>query len=153
MSHSPRVHEFWERAKKAMGITGTFQDAWGFGDSPQLKDELLELVLVGKKTGTTSLLKENEAEGWPEPYVGAYNVILDGAGKPRLVIETLSVEKCRFIDVSADHAQSEGEGDLSLEGWRREHRKYWARTGKQLGFTLSDDDLVIVERFRVIYRE
>lgn len=41
MGHSGEVLSFWERVKKATGIKGDFIDAWGFGDSSGLKDELL----------------------------------------------------------------------------------------------------------------
>jgi histidinol-phosphate aminotransferase len=153
MGHGIEVHNFWERAKKAKGIKGDFVDAWGFGDSPQLKDELLALVLEGKKTGTASLVKENELEGWPINKVGDFNVILDGRDRPRAVIQTLSVRQCRFDEVDAEHAFSEGEDDRSLASFLREHRKYWRRSGERLGYTFSDDMDVILERFRLVYAE
>ncbi len=153
MRHSEEVISFWERAKKAMGISDDFVDAWGFGDSPGLKDELLALVLEGKKTGTASLVKENELEGWPINKVGDYNVIIDGRDRPRAVIQTLSVRRCHFDEVDADHAFSEGEDDRSLASFMREHRKYWRRSGERLGFTFSDEMEVILERFRLVYSE
>lgn len=33
-----------------------FSDAWAFGNNPQMADELLELVLEGKKRATASAL-------------------------------------------------------------------------------------------------
>lgn len=33
-----------------------FSDAWAFGNTPQMADELLELVLEGKKRATASAL-------------------------------------------------------------------------------------------------
>lgn len=153
MGHSEEILGFWERAKKAAGISGDFVDAWGFGDGPQLKDELLRLVLEGKKTGTASLVKENELEGWPTNKVGDYSVILDGRDHPRAVIQTTSVRRCRFDEVDAEHAYSEGEDDRTLASFTREHRKYWRRSGERLGYAFSDDMEVILERFRLFYSE
>ena len=153
MGHSEEVLSFWERAKKVMGINGDFVDAWGFGDNPRLKDELLSLVLEGKKTGTTSLVKENELEGWPINKVGDYSVILDGLDRPRAVIQTLSVRRCRFDEVDAEHAFSEGEDDRSLASFAREHRKYWRRSGERLGYAFKDDMDVILESFKLVYSE
>ncbi len=44
-----------------------------FGDSPELADELLALVLAGTKTATCSSVWEWEAEGEAPPIVGVQN--------------------------------------------------------------------------------
>ena len=57
--------------------------AWSFGDSPRLADELLALVLEGRKTGTSTSLAELEDAGEPVPRVGELSIVLDGAGEPQ----------------------------------------------------------------------
>ena len=151
MPRSKAVIEFWDRVKEETGIRGGFQDAWGFGDNPRLTDELLTLVLEGKKRTTTTLVKEMEVEGYPEPRVGEYSVILDGSGNPRAVIRTVSVRRARFSDVDGDHAYWEGEDDRTLESYVREHAKYYRRRGEALGFIFSEDMEVILERFELVY--
>jgi len=151
MPYSKEILDFWEKAKKDTGIRGEFQDAWGFGDNPRLTDELLALVLKGKKTAATTLVKEMELQGWPESKVGEYNIILDGSGKPRAIIQTLSVRRVRFREVDDEHAYSEGEGDQTLESYRKEHIKYYTRRGEALAFTFSENMEVILERFKIVY--
>ncbi|OGD55719.1 hypothetical protein A3K81_04455 [Candidatus Bathyarchaeota archaeon RBG_13_60_20] len=151
MPHSKAILDFWERVKGEKGITGGFQDAWGFGDNPRLTDELLALVLEGKKRATTTLVREMEAEGYPEPREGEYSVILDGSGEPRAIIRTVSVRRARFGDVDVDHAYWEGEDDRTLESYVREHVKYYTRRGEKLGFAFSEDMEVILERFELVY--
>ena len=69
----------------------TFQ----FGDSPELADELLALVLSGAKTATCGAMRDfNDKE--PAPTVGRRDVVLDGQGRPACVIETVSVVIQRF---------------------------------------------------------
>jgi uncharacterized protein YhfF len=149
--HSKAITDFWERVKRETGIRGGFQDAWGFGDTPRLTDELLALVLEGRKRASTTLVREMEAEGYPEPRPGEYSVILDGSGAPRAVIRTVSVRRVRFRDVDGDQAYWEGEDDRTLESYVREHTKYYRRRGEALGFAFSEDMEVILERFELVY--
>jgi len=151
MRYSKEILHFWGKAKKETSIRGEFQDAWGLGDHPQLMDELLALVLKGKKTAATTLVKEMELEGWPEPRVGEYNIILDGSGRPQAIIRTVRVRRARFCEVDEEHAWCEGEDDQTLESYRREHVAYYRRRGKALGFTFDENMEVILERFKVIY--
>jgi len=130
---------------------GDLQDAWGFGDSPKLIDQLLTLVLEGRKVASCNLLRETELEGWPETEVGAYNIILDGGGHPRAVIRTTSVQVCAFRDVTAEHAYREGEDDRTLKSFRREHIKYFTRVGERLGFHFHEDMEVEMEDFELVY--
>ena len=153
MSYSQDVLDFWERAKVATGITGDFADAWGFGDNPELVDELLGYIKQGIKRTSTGLVKENELEGWPMPKLGDYDVILDGTGKPVLVIETVSLRRVKYRDVDAEHAYWEGEGDRSLETYFKEHDKYYKRRGEALGFEFNKDMLVDLSRFEIVYQE
>jgi uncharacterized protein YhfF len=151
MGHSPEVLEFWRKVKDKTGIEGDFQDAWGFGDSPEIVDQLLALVLDGTKRASCNLLKETELEGWPDAEVGAYNIILDGAGHPRAVIRTVDLQRCAFRDVTEDHAYREGEDDRTLESFRREHIRYYTRVGQRLGFQFNEDMEVEMETFELVY--
>ena len=151
MEFGQEIHDFWEKAKNETGIEGAFTDAYGIGDTPELKQELLNLVLEGKKRAATSLVKEGELEGWPEPEVGQYNIILDGCDKPAAVIKTVSVRRCRFSEVDEEHACWEGEDERSLDSYVREHTKYYTRRGEALGFKFTPEMEVILERFELVY--
>jgi len=151
MEFSQEILDFWEKVKRETGIYGAFTDAYGMGDTPELKQELLNLILDGKKRASTSLVKENELEGWPEPEVGQYNIILDGYNKPAAVIRTVSIRRCRFSDVDEEHAYWEGEDEGTLDSYIREHTKYYKRRGAALGFEFAPDMEVILERFELVY--
>jgi uncharacterized protein YhfF len=151
MALSGEVLDYWERFKKETGVVAELTDAFGMGDSPELRQELLELVLEGKKRASTTLVSEMVTEGWPEPKEGDYNILLDGEGRPAAVIVTVSARRARFRDVDAEHAYWEGEMERTLESYRREHAKYYRRRGEALGFEFSEDMEVILERFEVVY--
>jgi hypothetical protein len=57
MKHPVEVYKFWERAKNSARISGDFQDAWGFGDSPELK--MMLACNDGKKWEQLRWWKEN----------------------------------------------------------------------------------------------
>jgi uncharacterized protein YhfF len=127
-----------------MNLPPEYQNAirFQFGDSPELADELLGLVLSGVKTATCGALRDyGTAE--PMPQVGRRDVVLDGAGRPACVIETTEVTIQRFCDVDDDFAVAEGEGPY--EAWRSGHIAYFTRNG---GYT--PDMALVCERFRLI---
>jgi uncharacterized protein YhfF len=123
----------------------------GYGDSPQLANELIQLVLTGRKTATCGSLWEKEAEGDPLPEVGHLWIELDGEGNPVCITETTEVTIRKYNEVDADFARAEGEGDLSLDYWREAHRRYFSRTLQKIGKEFSEDMPLVCERFRVIY--
>ncbi|MCA1405690.1 ASCH domain-containing protein [Ensifer sp. IC3342] len=132
-------------------MTAPLPEAYGdavtfsFGDSPALADELLVLVVQGKKTATCGARRDFGDGKEPLPAVGRRDVVLDGAGRPAVVIETTEVAFRRFDEVDAAFAFDEGEGSRTLEEWREEHERYFRRNG---GF--APDMELVCERFRVI---
>ncbi len=118
--------------------------AWPFGDSPELADELAALVIYGQKRATCSSLNSFIQEG-VKPEIGGYSIILNGANVPVCVIRTISMQLVRFCDVTPAIAAAEGEGDLSLSFWQREHQAYFTREG-----FFSPEMELIFEEFTLI---
>lgn len=112
-----------------------------FGDSPEMADDLLNLILAGRKRATCWSAVA-DAEG---AKVGARWVVEDGKGRPRAILETVEIRQQRFDEVDEDFAAAEGEGDLSLVYWRNAHQGYFERNG---GF---DPEMPLwCERFRLV---
>ena len=116
-------------------------DAHMFGDGPELADELLALILAGKKTASCWAA----AEGLKGAVVGKPFAVKDGAGVVRCVLETIELTQRRYCDVDAAFAFEEGEDDRTLASWRDGHRAYFTRNG---GF--APDMLLWCERFRLV---
>lgn len=151
MKHSKEVYDFWQRIKRETGIEGDFTDVWGFGGTSEVKQELLDLILEGRKRASTNLLRESELAGYPPSEVGQYNIVLDGNDKPAAVIKTVSLRRARFNEVDEEHAYWEGEGDRTVETYLEEHIKYYNRVGEVLGFEFREDMEVEFERFELVY--
>lgn len=140
---------FWAEARTAHPeLPSQLPEAWPFGATPEHADSLLRLVLDGVKTGTASSLWDYEDDGDPVPEAGELSIILDGTGAPRAVLETTEVTTVPFDQVTAEHARSEGEGDLTLADWRYIHERFWTEHSAR-GF--APDMPVVCERFRLVH--
>ncbi len=116
-------------------------DRFPFGDGPELADELLALILDGKKTATCW----SATEGEKGTQVGKRWVVLDGSGVSRAVLETVELTQRRFHEVDASFAHDEGEDDRTLASWRVAHETYFTRNG-----CFAPDMMLYCERFRLI---
>lgn len=120
-------------------------ECFSFGDSPEMADELLALVLSGKKTATASVFLEDEQT----PSVGDLSLVLDGHGNPACVIKTVHLETVKFCDLTWDMVKLEGEDD-NLEQWQSGHIRYWTRDSAKRGYTFTDQTPITFERFEVV---
>jgi uncharacterized protein YhfF len=119
--------------------------AFSFGDTPEMADALLALVIAGAKTATCGALRDYGPGKEAMPVVGRRDVVLDGSGRGAAVIETLEVTIRRFHEVDSVFAYDEGEGDRTLADWREGHQRFFERNG---GF--SPDMELVCERFRLV---
>jgi len=157
-----RVTDFWNEAKRRIHLeevavylgpnplAAVPPPAWSFGATPEQADELAQLVLDGTKTATAGSAWDYEAEDVPLPEVGGLGIVVDGDGCPQALVRTTEVAVVPFDQVDAEHARLEGEGDLSLAGWREVHERFFTESaGHERGF--SPDMPVVLERFKVVY--
>jgi uncharacterized protein YhfF len=152
---NPAADGLWRAYRQVHGDIPpeTPYEAWYFGDSPELAQELAGLVLSGVKTATASLYWEYAAEGEALPQVGGYSVITDFDGHPLGVIQAVEVRILPFDEVEPAFAADEGEGDLSLEFWRGAHWRFFSRACEKLGLQPDPKMPVVCERFRLVYPE
>ncbi|HCO72620.1 MAG TPA: RNA-binding protein [Enterococcus sp.] len=151
-----QIQAFWQRFLKVNPRNQsalTYEDAWSFGDTPQMADELAALVLAGKKTATTSAAALYEIEQEALPQSGTYSVLLNGSDVPKAVLYLESVSIVPFDEVTADFAFLEGEGDRTLAYWRRVHEAFFRRAYASAGLSFHDQMLCVCEKFCVVYQE
>lgn len=120
-------------------------ECFAFGDNPKMADELLALVLSGKKTATVSVVLENEQS----PSVGDCSLVLDGCGNPACVIKTVHLETVKFCDLTWDMVKLEGE-DETFEQWKAGNIRYWTRDAEKRGYTFTEQTPITFECFEVI---
>jgi uncharacterized protein YhfF len=144
------VIQIWEDFRKMNPDSPTEYVSWAFGNTKEMADHLAQLVLEGKKTATASnyLLYEIEKEALP--YVGLYNIILNGNGEAVAIAVTTSVEVVPFDEVTEEHAYLEGEGDRTLTYWREGHEEFFKRELEEVNGTFHNKIPIVCERFRVL---
>jgi uncharacterized protein YhfF len=122
-----------------------------FGDSERLADELLAHVLTGRKRATVELVADFLTRGDQVPRIGSHWIACDGRGVPRIVIRTTELRLGPFRSADAAFAHDEGEDDLTLESWQREHRRYWTRVSEAQGREWTEHQEIVFERFSVVW--
>ncbi|MEQ1516837.1 MAG: ASCH domain-containing protein [Usitatibacteraceae bacterium] len=148
------LEAFWSDFLRASPSAdhGRYYEAFFFGDSEEMANELAELVLLGTKRATAGSLWSYEVENQPLPQAGNLSVVTNFSGKPLCVIETQSVEVVPFNEVTAEFAAIEGEGDGTLSFWKRAHQEFFARDCARIGLRFSESMPVVCERFAVVYQ-
>ncbi|WJY27513.1 ASCH domain-containing protein [Sporosarcina trichiuri] len=144
------VQNYWNEFRAEHPGAPETVNAWGFGDSEKMADELAALVVQGVKTATASNYKMYELGDEPLPKVGQYDIVLDGSGAPAAIIRTTAVDVMPFCDVPEEHAFLEGEGDRSLGYWRRVHEDFFKRELEAEGLVFDERIPVVCERFEVV---
>ncbi|MEO9633406.1 MAG: ASCH domain-containing protein [Parasphingorhabdus sp.] len=141
----------WEEYCNATGINEPCPPADQFGDTPELGDELVSLVLKGQKQATCELKRWFDSHGHPLPKSGDRWIITDGSGQEQCIIETTQVDLCSVREVDEAFAWDEGEGDRSLAFWKAAHDAYYKRQAERDGFVYSDEMTCVCERFKLIW--
>ena len=157
MGEEPAVRDYWrsylDSRKPELSTKGLEYEAWAFGNTSEMADDLGDLVKRGVKIATASLAWAYQAEGEPYPEVGELSIILDGRGDPICIVETTDVEVIAFNAVGEKHAFEEGEGDRSLDYWREVHWAFFAEECNSISREPAGDMPVVCERFRLVYSQ
>lgn len=90
---------------------------WQFGID---NDKLINLVLLGKKSATTSIYDENDL-----PIINEEEILIFNNEKKACIIKTIDFKIMKFKDMTEDYARLEGEGDLSLDYWKKVHYDFF----------------------------
>ena len=148
------AEELWHKFCEEKSIdNATPYETWAFGGEDKAKDELIKLVLCGRKFGTASAYDEYVEEEALDnlPKVGDYSVLLWANGEAACVIKNYEVYIRPFECVPPFHAYAEGEDDRSLESWKDIHTKFFNSRLEAMGKTLDGKSLIVCEQFSVEY--
>ena len=123
-----------------------------FAGNSDITDKLLDLYLLGKKTAGSSIVEDFLSAGDPLPQVGNFWIFLNSREEPSCILKTESIQIHKFYEVPLEIAIAEGEGDLTLDYWRKVHSKLYSPHLKLWGLESIQDATVITEFFSLVYR-
>ncbi len=155
MNEHPSVGILWRDYLASLGETpentGKSYASWHFCDNPEDANDLALLVLQGTKRATASALEYYEEDGEELPREGDYSIVTDWQGRAVCIIRTTRLQVFPFNEVPPEFAAREGEGDGSLEYWRRSHREAFSRGLWEYGREFREEMAVLCEDFEVVY--
>ena len=122
-----------------------------FGDTEAIANDCLKLVLKGKKRATTHSLLGLQYRKEPLPKIGDFTIITNWQGEARCIIRTVAVRLKPFFSISASDAKLEGEGDGSLEYWKKSHWEYYSRELEPYGRVPNESMIVVCEVFEKVF--
>lgn len=142
--------QMWENfIKQQSEYKDSSYNAWSYGAIP---DELAGLTLQGIKTATASAYELYAIDNDPLPQVNEFNIILNSQDEAVCITRTTKVSVVPFLEVSENHAFKEGEGDRSLEYWRKEHTELFTQWYEEENLDIHDNIPVVCEEFKVVYK-
>ncbi len=146
--------EFWNRFIQNTGRSPEDRCAGdlNFEAKGFVGDELVTLVLSGKKTAFFTSWATYTIDQEPLPVSGELYLVLDRTNKARCVIETEEVRIVPFNEVTWDMAQKEGE-DENLGVWKEKKQEYLEDEGAILGFEFTPDMKLVYQEFKLVYKE
>lgn len=153
MEAHQKIGRYWQRFLRETGQDPdlTCYECFAFCGGGPIADELLALVLEGKKTATSSSLRAYEVTGEPMPHAGCCSIVTDSRGEPHCVIQTTQVTVLPFREMTFALCRHEGEDD-DLASWQRNHEKVFTRESAECGYAFDWDMPVVFERFFVVWR-
>ena len=118
-----------------------------FGTKGEFRDELIALILQGKKKATAGTLEwDYRANGEPIEYIGEQLAVLNNDGEQVATVQVTRVDVASFADVPDEFALTEGEGDLSGDEFRKVHMRYWTK----LGLIINEDTEIVLLYFDLV---
>ena len=152
-----RVDRYWAQFLASIPAGKTkpdrYAEAFFFGTDPGLAHEITPLVLDGTKTATGALLWSIEADGKQPAVAGDFWIVTKGGDDPQCIIQTSDVRVLPFDEVGEEYARWGGEGDGTLDSWRRMYWSYIGSECNRIGRMAEPKAPLVMERFRVVYAE
>ncbi|QBQ07484.1 RNA-binding protein [Spiroplasma gladiatoris] len=149
-----KIEDFWLEFidKNNLEKIIKYSEYFYFGHTEELANNLLELVLSGKKKATSSVLKQFEIEKESLPEIGEYSIVTDYYNNPRCVIRTTNVRLIKYKNMTFEICKLEGE-DKNLESWNYNHELFLKRIAKENNFEFNDELIIVFEEFELVYKK
>lgn len=121
-----------------------------FCDNKKDADECADLVVKKIKRASSPsvwwFMKNNEVF----PKVGDLAIVTNWEGEPKAMILTTKVEIVKLKDITPEYAFIEGEGDKSLEYWKKAHWEFYTNEMKPYNESPNEEMEIVCEYFETI---
>ncbi len=122
-----------------------------FCNNEQDANECARLVKQGIKRATTHSLLGLQHRNENLPKIGDFLVVTNWEGKAQCIVETTKVTLRPYFSVDSEYARIEGEGDQSLEYWKRTHWDYYEKELEEFGRVPKESMIVVCQEFEKVF--
>ena len=122
--NAERIENYWKRFLEhhpEYSGAAEIPKSFYFCDNEKDANECADLVVKSIKRATATSLRYFEKHKEKSPKVEDLYIITDWSGNPQPLVKVKKVEVLQFQEITAEHAYIEGEGDKSLDYWRKVH--------------------------------
>lgn len=143
------IETYWKDFLKNNNLNQDLKyfESFSFGINDSQAEELLKLVLDGKKKATTSAYLEEEKY----PKINDYSIVLDSKGQASCIIQTKKIRIMTFKEMTFEIAKLEGE-DECLDTWIKNHIALFKEEGEEKGYSFTYDMPIFFEEFELVYK-
>ncbi|MER3319314.1 MAG: ASCH domain-containing protein [Allomuricauda sp.] len=124
-----------------------------FCDNESDANTCADLACKEIKRATSHSLKGLQLRNESLPKIGNFYVVTDWEGHAKCIIRTTAVKLMPFFSIREEHARLEGEGDKSLEYWKKSHWDYYTRELAEFGKEPKKSMIVVFEEFEMLYKK
>lgn len=121
------------------------------GDNEKDANELAALVKKGIKKATSHSLLGLQYRNEPLPKIGDFLVVTNWAGDAQCIVQTTAVTLKPYFSIDSSFAALEGEGDKSLEYWKKVHWDYYTRELEAFDRLPRESMIIVCEEFERVF--
>ena len=151
LDKSPSTNDYWAEFVAATGNAAADYTVVACGVTAAMADELVALILSGRKRATVSLLRDYATGSEAVPQAGDFVMVVDGGGRPKCIWRTTEIMVKPLNDVDDAFAWDEGEGDRTRDWWLSAHRQELSAQARREGFEMCDTIETVFERFEIVW--
>jgi uncharacterized protein YhfF len=122
-----------------------------FGDNEIDANTLADLTKKGVKKATSYSLLGLQNRNEKLPKIGDFIVVTNWSGEAQCIVRTTSVKLKPYFSIDTTYAQIEGEGDKSLDYWKKTHWDYYTRELQKFGREPRESMIIICQEFEKVY--
>jgi len=122
-----------------------------FCDNEKDANECAYLVKSDIKKATSHSLLGIQYREESLPKIGDFLVITDWSKKAVCIIKTTAVKLVPFFNITKAYAELEGEGDKSLEYWKKTHWDYYTKELESFGRVPRESMIIVCQEFEKVY--
>jgi len=147
------MKEYWKNFQKNNNkyINVEQPPSFFFCNNKKDADQCADLVVKKIKQATSPSVWWFTKNKEPFPKIGDLAIVTNWIGEPKAIIRTTKIELIKFKDISERYAFIEGEGDKSLEYWKKVHWDYYKNEMKEFNESPCENMEIVCEYLETIW--